>query len=114
LYETPGVKPVNAITPLPACVIVAVKPPGADVAVYEMMGEPPLFVGAVNETSAVVAPVRVAITFVGKPGLVAVAVAGVETNDSNELIKMKTSVKRIVLSGAVLLIFIMASSRSKG
>jgi hypothetical protein len=59
------------------------------------MGEPPLFVGAVNETSAVVAPVRIAITLVGEPGLVAVAVAvaGVATNDNKEQIRTVISVK---------------------
>jgi hypothetical protein len=74
-------------------VIVVIKPPGDDVAVYDSMGEPPLFVGAVNETSAVVALVRVAITLVGEPGLVAVAFAGVATNDVKEQIKAVISVK---------------------
>jgi hypothetical protein len=74
-------------------VIVVVKPPGDDVAVYDWMGEPPLFVGAVNETSAVVAPVRLAITLVRGPGLVSVAVAGVATNDNKEQIRTEISVK---------------------
>jgi hypothetical protein len=74
-------------------VIVVIKPPGDDVAVYDSMGEPPLFVGAVNETSAVVAPVRLAITLVGGPGLVSVAVAGAATNDHKEQIRTEISVK---------------------
>jgi hypothetical protein len=94
-------------------VIVAVKPPGDDVAVYEMMGEPPLFVGAVNETSAVVAPVRVAITFVGKPGLVAVAVAGVETNDSNDPIKAVRIERCSARLDAIPWIFITPASSTK-
>ena len=54
--------------PLPACEIDPVIPPGDDVAVYEVIVAPPLEVGAVNETFAVVAPVDVAVTEVGASG----------------------------------------------
>jgi hypothetical protein len=95
-------------------VIVVIKPPGDDVAVYDSMGEPPLFVGAVNETSAVVALVRVAITLVGEPGFVAVAVAGVETNDSNDPIKATTIERYSARLGPLGLICKMTSSQFNG
>jgi hypothetical protein len=47
---------------------VPVIPPGLDVAVYDVIGEPPLLAGAVNETVAVVAEVAVAVPIVGAPG----------------------------------------------
>jgi hypothetical protein len=94
-------------------VIVVVKPPGDDVAVYDWMGEPPLFVGAVNETSAVVAPVRLAITLVGGPGLVSVAVAGVATNDNKEQIRTEISVKLITGFGVPSLILTIPTMRSR-
>ena len=68
VYAVPAVKPVIAIVPLPACEIDPVIPPGDDVAVYEVIVAPPLEVGAVNETFAVVAPVDVAVTDVGELG----------------------------------------------
>lgn len=68
VYAVPAVKPVIAIVPLPACEIDPVIPPGDEVAVYEVIVAPPLEVGAVNETFAVVAPVDVAVTDVGELG----------------------------------------------
>ena len=44
------------------------------VAVYEVIGDPPLSVGAVKVTDAVVAPVEVAVTEVGALGTVIVGV----------------------------------------
>ena len=56
------------IVPLPGCAIVPVFKPGLEVAIYEVMVEFPLKVGAVNETVALV-PVRtVAIPIVGALG----------------------------------------------
>jgi hypothetical protein len=70
LYGISEVRPVMVIVPLPAPVKMPVIPAGEDVATYFNMVEPPLFVGAVNETVAVVAPVAVAIPIVGAPGTV--------------------------------------------
>jgi hypothetical protein len=47
---------------------VPVPPAGLDVAVYDVIGEPPLFTGAVYVTVAVVPPVEVAVPIVGAPG----------------------------------------------
>jgi hypothetical protein len=49
----------------------ALRPPGLDVTVYEVMLAPPVDVGAVNATEACVLP-AVATTLVGAPGAVAV------------------------------------------
>jgi hypothetical protein len=49
---------------------VPVNPPGLDVAVYEVIVEPPLLAGAVNATLAVLEPVDVAVPIVGAPGTV--------------------------------------------
>jgi hypothetical protein len=46
--------------------------PGELVAVYDIIGQPPLLAGAVNATVAVVCPVAVAVTIVGAPGTVPV------------------------------------------
>ena len=43
-------------------------PPGLEVAVYEVIAEPPLVVGAVNETEAVVALVALTAPIVGAGG----------------------------------------------
>lgn len=48
----------------------AVMPPGLDVAVYDVIAEPPSLAGAVNATEAVV-PEMVAVPIVGAPGTVA-------------------------------------------
>ena len=66
----PRVRPVTEIVPEPACESVAVIPPGVETAVYDVIGRPPLFVGAVNETSALVGPVATAEPIVGAPGTV--------------------------------------------
>ena len=70
VYEVPALSPVIAIVPLPACEIDPMKPPGEEVAVYEVIAAPPFDAGAVKETFAVVAPVAVATTDVGAPGAV--------------------------------------------
>ena len=80
LYDVLEVSPVIVIVPLPAPVKMPVIPPGEDVATYLKMGEPPLFVGAVNETVAVVAPVAVAHPIVGAPGAVAGGAGGCAYN----------------------------------
>ena len=43
-------------------------PPGLEVAVYEVIAEPPLVAGAVNETETVVAPVALTAPIVGAGG----------------------------------------------
>jgi hypothetical protein len=48
---------------------VFVKPPGLEVTVYPVIGEPPSLVGAVNVTVAWVIP-AVAVPIVGAPGTV--------------------------------------------
>jgi hypothetical protein len=70
LYGVFVVSPVMLNVPLPAPVRITVAVSGHDVATYLKMGDPPLFVGAVNVTVAVVAPVAVAITMVGGSGTV--------------------------------------------
>jgi len=66
VYETPPVSPVTV--QLVAVVVVQVKPPGDEVAVYPVIAESPLLVGAVHDTTdCVVSPV-VAETPVGEPG----------------------------------------------
>ena len=65
----PGVKPAIAMVPLPACETVPVIPPGDEVAVYDVIVEPPFGEGAVKETFAVVGPVDIAETEVGASGV---------------------------------------------
>ena len=43
-------------------------PEGEEVAVYEVITDPPLLAGAVYATVAVVSPVAVAVPIVGAPG----------------------------------------------
>ena len=64
----PFVSPVTVIVPLPACVNVPVIPPGDEVAVYEIMVEPPLLPGAVKGTHACALFPAVAVPIVGAPG----------------------------------------------
>jgi hypothetical protein len=67
VYAVPLVRPVMIIgDPL----LVAVSPPTLDVAVYEVMAEPPLFVGGVKVTVAWPLP-AVAVPMVGASGVVA-------------------------------------------
>ena len=47
VYETPFVRPV---TPQYPALVVQVKPPGDEVTVYEVIGEPPFEAGAVQPT----------------------------------------------------------------
>jgi hypothetical protein len=68
VYVVVCVKPETVIVPEPACDKVPVILPGVDIAVYEVIVEPPLLAGAVYETVAVVAPVAVAVPIVGAPG----------------------------------------------
>lgn len=70
VYAVLGVKPLIEIVPEPAWESVPVIPPGEEVAVYEVIAEPPLLIGAVKETVAVVVPVEVAVPIVGAPGVV--------------------------------------------
>jgi hypothetical protein len=56
------------MVPEPAWASVAMIPPGFDVALYEVIGEPPLDDGAVKATVAVVDPVAVTAPIVGAPG----------------------------------------------
>jgi hypothetical protein len=67
VYDVPFVSPVTIIDDdEPDAVI----PSGSDVTVYPVMTEPPLFIGAVNDTVACVFPAT-ADTEVGESGTVA-------------------------------------------
>nr|WP_249883335.1 hypothetical protein [Candidatus Aquiluna sp. UB-MaderosW2red] len=80
VYAWLGTNPDTAIVPDPAWEIDPVIPDGDEVAVYEVMVEPPFEDGAVKLTFAVLAPVAVTETLVGWPAVVrgvAVAVAPV-------------------------------------
>ncbi len=55
------------IVPLPAWLRVPVKLPGVEIAVYEVIAEPPLEAGAVKVTVAWVFP-AVAVPMIGAPG----------------------------------------------
>lgn len=50
VYAVPLVRPVTVAVVAP--VVVAVRPPGVEVTVYPVSGEPPLLVGAVHDTTA--------------------------------------------------------------
>ena len=67
VYAVPLVKPLTTTDVAPE--IVAVAPPGVAVAVYEVIGEPPLFEGATHDTVAAPFPAT-AVTAVGAPGTV--------------------------------------------
>src|ERR1019366_7560314 len=67
LYAVPLVRPVTVA--LVAPVVVAVRPPGEAVTVYLVTAEPPLLLGAVQDTAAAALP-GVAATRVGAPGTV--------------------------------------------
>jgi hypothetical protein len=47
VYDVTGVKPETVIVPEPACDKVPVMLPGVDIAVYEVIVDPPLLAGAV-------------------------------------------------------------------
>ena len=68
VYDVDGDKPLTVILPEPDWETVPVKPPGLDVAVYDVIVWPPLLAGAVNETVAELKDVAVADTPVGAPG----------------------------------------------
>ena len=67
VYEVPFTRPVTVIGELDA---VPVKPPGVDVAMYEVMDEPPFETGAVKLTDAFPFP-AVALPIVGGSGTLA-------------------------------------------
>jgi hypothetical protein len=69
VYAVPLVRPVTVIEAHGAA-HVPVKPPGEDVAVYDVIAEPPLLAGAANVTLACAFP-AVAVPMVGAPGIVA-------------------------------------------
>jgi hypothetical protein len=52
----------------PGVVLVHVNPPGEEVAVYNVIADPPLLPGALHVTAAEVIDATVAFTFVGAPG----------------------------------------------
>ena len=70
----PAVKPLTEIVPEPAPVKVPVPPAGQEVATYLVIGVPPLLLGAVKVTVAVVAPVTVAVPIVGALGILNVVI----------------------------------------
>jgi hypothetical protein len=70
VYEVPGCRVSNVKVPPPAWVSVLVIPPGVEVAVYEVITEPPFEAGAVKLIVALRLPVAVAVPIVGAPGAV--------------------------------------------
>jgi hypothetical protein len=74
VYEVPAVRP-STVT-VPAVVAVLVMLPETDATVYFVMAEPPVNVGAVNVTVAVVDPVAVAVVMLGAPGAPATITSG--------------------------------------
>jgi hypothetical protein len=77
VYEVPGCRPSKVKVPPVACVNVLVIAPGVEVAVYEVMAEPPSEAGAAKLTVALRLPVAVATTDDGAP---ATDVVGTTTN----------------------------------
>lgn len=78
----PFVSPFTVIDPeVDIAVNVTVLLPGVEVAVYDMIGLPPLIFGAVKKTVASSNP-AVALTFVGAPG----TAAGVTSLEASEVI----------------------------
>ena len=71
-----GVSPVTVIVPEPDWVRVAEILPGVEVAVKEMISEPPLLAGAWKETLALEVPIAATDEIVGAPG----TVRGVDVN----------------------------------
>ena len=61
---------------VPAVVAVLVMLPETDATVYPVMSAPPVSVGAVNATVAVVDPVAVAVVMLGTPGAPATITSG--------------------------------------
>ena len=80
VYSVPSDNPVIAIVPLPACEMLPVRLPGEDVAIYLVIVSPPLDVGAMNETFAVVELVNVAVTLGGASGTLGVVIAADESD----------------------------------
>jgi hypothetical protein len=78
-----AVSPLTVIVPEPAWASVAMIPPGFDVALYEVIGEPPLDDGAVKATVAV-NPVAFTAPIVGAPGAPC-GVTEVEALDETEV-----------------------------
>ena len=83
-YEVPAASPVTVIVPDPAWVTVPVIPPVSEVAVYLVIGEPPLDAGAVNATVADVDPETFTAPMVGAPGTVT-GVTGADGADADEV-----------------------------
>ena len=65
-----AVRPLIIIDPELAPVIVPVIPPGVETAVYEIIVEPPLDSGAVNDTDADVVLKAAAVPIIGAPEIV--------------------------------------------
>lgn len=78
-------KPLTVIVPDVAWLMLPVRPPGVDVAVYDRIAAPPLRVGAVKATVALVELVLVASSEVGAPGTVASVVTELEAADAAEV-----------------------------
>jgi hypothetical protein len=82
VYEVPVVNPDTVMVPEPAVARVPVTPPGDDVAVYNVIVEPPSLAGAVYVTVAAVGEVTVAVPIVGAPGTLAVVMLFEATLDA--------------------------------
>ena len=75
VYEVTGFNPLTVMVPDPAWLNVPVIPLGLEVAVYDVIVDPPLLAGAVYTTVAVLELVAVAVPIVGAPGTAAETVA---------------------------------------
>ena len=64
--------------------MIVCNPPGCDLAVYEVIGAPPSFVGAVNVICAVFVPVATTLVMVGAFGIVGARV-GLGEIDAGDL-----------------------------
>ena len=72
---------------------VVCNPPGFDLATYEVIGDPPSFVGAVNVSCAVLVPVATTFVMVGALGTVGAIIGFEEIEAGDEpLLLMATTV----------------------
>jgi hypothetical protein len=94
LYEVPAVSPVTVTVPEPDWETVPVIPPDSDVAVYCVIGDPPLDAGAVKATVTEVDPVTVTAPIAGVPG----ANAGTTEPDSPDAAEVPTAFLAVTMN----------------
>jgi hypothetical protein len=79
--------------------------PGVDIAVYDVIGLPPLFAGAVKETVAEFCPVAVAVPIVGAPGALAEAPVRPKLNADPTALDINKGIFNLLLYQLALLLF---------